>query len=346
MDFSKCCDVSNPNVKFKILNLVMYILNFGVTYGSLTGIFGATNTALSLKYQTLVTPAGWAFSIWGPIFIWEGIFACFAFLPVFNDSKVFGAIHLWWAGVCVAQIAWSIVFAQEVMWLSLVCMLCILACLAAIAVRVSLLENKSTYAEFWVLKGWCFLQLGWICAASLVNTNVVIDAMIPTLLPNASATILDNGTIVSTVTGAAISPDDALNPDYFSDSNAILLLTAAVISLSVLYLVGFVVGTYPSRVNGNVFVVGVVAWATGGVAAQLADPKYKTTQLFNKDGRNLVIGALSYGATFMSLTMAGLVVLLVAKLVFDEFIRPRLYAAEAEDKDGDEKNSNSVQLYA
>ena len=49
------------------LNLVAYLVNILITYGiGVAGIFNfPTNGELSIKYQTLVTPVGWAFSIWG-----------------------------------------------------------------------------------------------------------------------------------------------------------------------------------------------------------------------------------------------------------------------------------------
>ena len=50
------------------LNMLAYLVNLGITYGSLTGAFGATNEELSEKYQSLVTPAGYAFAIWGAIY--------------------------------------------------------------------------------------------------------------------------------------------------------------------------------------------------------------------------------------------------------------------------------------
>ena len=66
------------------------------------GIFGPTNTQLSAKYQTLVTPAGWAFAIWGPIFIWEGIFAIVQMLPRFRSNPIIqDGIAYWW----VARVA-------------------------------------------------------------------------------------------------------------------------------------------------------------------------------------------------------------------------------------------------
>jgi len=217
----------------------------------------------------------------------------------------------------VAQIVWSIAFAQEIQWLALTCMWGILLCLGMIAYRVSQLRD-STYLEFWILKGPFFLQLGWICAASLVNLNVVIDAAIPTILPNVTASILKNGTIVDAA-GHALTPAHALNPAYFAQSNATLLLAAAVLSLAALFLVGVVVGTFPDRVNGNVLVCGVVAWALGGVAAQLRVPAFKTTRMFAPTGDTMVIDALADAAAFLSVAMLLLVAYLVAKLVFDEW---------------------------
>lgn len=304
-------DAARMTLLFKVINLVAFIINCGLTYGSIAGIFGETNTDLSLKYQTLVTPAGWAFSIWGPIFIWEGIFALAQFLPKFKSSQIVPAIHLWWVGVCATQIAWSIAFAQEVIWLSLVCMLAILVCLAVIVIRLT--SVPATYLEFWLLKGPFFLQLGWICAASLVNVNVVIDARIPTLLSNSTAksTLLKNGTIVG---APAI-----LNPAYFTDSNATVLLSAAVVSLAALFLTGVMVGTYPKRVNGNAIVCGVAAWALGAVASQLQDPVAKTSLLFSP----VITNALSATAAILSILMVLLVAALVAKLVYDEFLRDK-----------------------
>lgn len=302
----------NKNLALRITNLVAFVLNVALTYLSLTGIFGQTNTYLSLKFQTLVTPIGWAFSIWGAIFIWEGIFALFQFLPRFRDSHVIPAIHLWWTAVCASQIGWSIAFAQEIQWLALTFMLMILAGLAVICVRVSTGEAaKASTLEFWLLKGPFFLQLGWICAASVVNFNVVIDAMIPTV--KGAGSLLANGTIVD--------GDGTLNPDYFTEANATLLLSAAVISLAVLFLVGVVIGTYPKRVNGNVIVCGVVAWALGGVAAQLRVPVYKTSHLFGPS--TVVVSAIGGAAAFLSIAMVILVVGLIAKLIFQEFVRAR-----------------------
>jgi len=156
------------------LNLVSYALNTAVTYSSLTGIFGATNTELSNKYQTLVTPAGWAFSIWGPIFIWEGVFVVAQFFPRFRQSQPVLKISPWWWALCVFQTAWTVAFAQDQVTLALVLMLSILVCLLGIAWSTDGQQMRA--AEYFLLRAPFSLQLGWIIVASVLNANVQADA--------------------------------------------------------------------------------------------------------------------------------------------------------------------------
>jgi hypothetical protein len=155
-------------------NLAAYALNSVITYTSLTGIFGETNSDLSKKYQTLVTPAGWAFSIWGPIFIWEGVFAIGQMLPRFRGSEVVQRASPWWWGACFCQCAWTFAFAQDVIPLALLLMLSILVCLIGLVVSTDGLQL--TWAEYLCLRAPFCLHLGWIICASAVNTNVQFDA--------------------------------------------------------------------------------------------------------------------------------------------------------------------------
>lgn len=191
------------------LNLVAYALNSVVTYTSLTGIFGETNSALSDKYQTLVTPNGWAFSIWGPIFIWEGVFAFAQLLsPSLRGAPAVAAASPWWWGACLFQCLWTIAFAQEVIPLSLLCMLGILACLLGLSLSTDGLTP--TWAQYLCLRAPFSLHLGWILAASAVNANVQLDAMkasASTLLAGAVLAFVVVGAVNASLVAAASRPD-------------------------------------------------------------------------------------------------------------------------------------------
>lgn len=55
---------------FQLLNMVALVVTIGINYLSNTGIFNnETMATISAKYQNLFTPAGYAFSIWGLIYL-------------------------------------------------------------------------------------------------------------------------------------------------------------------------------------------------------------------------------------------------------------------------------------
>mmetsp|Transcript_77964 Transcript_77964/g.226181 ORF Transcript_77964/g.226181 Transcript_77964/m.226181 type:complete len:441 (+) Transcript_77964:85-1407(+) len=154
--------------------LIAYVLNLGITYVSITGVFGETNSDLSSKYQTLVTPASWAFSIWGLIFTGEATAIFALMLPRYRASLTVRVSVPWWLAVCVFQCGWTLAFAQEVIWLSVVFMLLLLASLAGMALSVDRVSMTSD--EYWLLRAPFAVHLGWILCASAVNVNVMADA--------------------------------------------------------------------------------------------------------------------------------------------------------------------------
>lgn len=160
--------------KKNLVTVIMYLFTIVIQYLSTTGAFGATNEALSKKYQTVVTPAAWAFSIWGVIFIWEGVFAVAQFLPRCRSSKIVSAVAPWWWGLCIVQAAWTLVFAQEQIFWATVLMLGILASLLGISWVTSGMEL--TAKDYFLFRAPFSVQLGWIVAASVVSINVAADA--------------------------------------------------------------------------------------------------------------------------------------------------------------------------
>ena len=156
------------------INMLAYLANVSITYGSLTGAFGATNEELSEKYQTIVTPAGYAFAIWGPIFIWEGIFAVAQMFPSLSTSPVVETVTPWWNCACLFQIGWTLFFAQDMIQGALVCMLGILVSLLTLILRTDYLPEISI-KEYFLLRAPFSLHCGWIIAASVLNINVLAD---------------------------------------------------------------------------------------------------------------------------------------------------------------------------
>jgi len=169
---------NRPKVNaLNVLNLVAYIINIVITFGlgTLGWAGNPTNQELSLKYQTIITPASRAFSIWAVIFIFQAIFVVVQFLPRFRGlPMVQQGVGYWYIGTCVTQAGWTFAFAFEVLSLSLVFMLLIWGSLAVILYKQYRTESDGTFWEFWLLRFPFAVHCGWITAASALNVNVLV----------------------------------------------------------------------------------------------------------------------------------------------------------------------------
>ncbi|CAJ1951240.1 unnamed protein product [Cylindrotheca closterium] len=162
--------------KLNYANVVAYILNTLVTYG--VGVSGRfpTNGELSAKYQTLVTPAGFAFAIWGIIFTAELIWCTVQLLPRYRSKAVvLQGVGFNYVYACLAQVSWTLCFTTEYIALSLISMVSILIPLVLIVNKTSKISNDNI-SDYWLLKFPFEIHAGWIMAATLVNTNVFLVA--------------------------------------------------------------------------------------------------------------------------------------------------------------------------
>lgn len=253
------------------LNLVAYILNAAVTYGfGVFGLFGTSNNAeLSEKYQTLITPVGWAFSIWALIYFTELIW-CLSQLCVRDirtSTLVQRGVSWYWIGVCLAQCAWTIFFAVEIIWASLVSMLSILVFLLLIVVSQYRIETDVSLRDYVWLKWPFLLHCGWILAASMVNINVLL---------------------VDLQVGTNVLYHVAL-------ASLVIILGIALFALF-----------YPARKDLTIPLV--LVWATAGIYVELENPKEVIVQTFESPFYYVAVQygaiAVSGAILFLSLVVA------------------------------------------
>ena len=147
------------------------VLNVLLNYWANTHPFnGQTNAVVSAKYPTLLTPAGYAFSIWGLIFLGLLVYAGWQLLPAQRRHPLPDAVARPLTGVQLLTGSWSIVFAYELLPLSVLVMLLILAGLAVVYGRARhYIERREAPAWTSVPFG---LFLGWISVATVVNVTL------------------------------------------------------------------------------------------------------------------------------------------------------------------------------
>jgi hypothetical protein len=131
---------------------------------------GQTMGQVSAKYPTLLTPAGYAFSIWGLIFLGLAVYALWQLLPAQQKIALPDALAKPLALANVATGAWVVLFAYEMILPSVGVMLVILGTLMVVYGRLRR-RIFAGAAPTWV--GVPFsLYLGWISVASVINITI------------------------------------------------------------------------------------------------------------------------------------------------------------------------------
>ena len=160
-------------------------------YLAATGILGGIETgAVSDKYPTRITPAGYAFAIWSLIYLGMIAFSIYQALP--SNAERFRRLRRVYILSCAANCAWLYFWHQEMI---VVCLAVILVLLAALAFINAKLQNTETYAEFWLVKAPFGLYFGWVTAATILNATIAL-VYLNVQVSDSTAAILGAGLIL------------------------------------------------------------------------------------------------------------------------------------------------------
>ena len=162
----------------QIANGIAFVATIVVNYLSNTGIInGLTIGSVSDDLNTLFTPAGYAFSIWGIIYLLLLGFAIYQgrslFVKVRDDAFVLKTG--WWFVIsCVANSAWVLCWLYGYLGFSLLCMFIILIALIKIVIANSM-ELCDAPITVIVFLWWPFvIYSGWITVASIANVSAYL----------------------------------------------------------------------------------------------------------------------------------------------------------------------------
>lgn len=164
--------------KLAILNLLSVILVVAVNgFSQAQRWNGTTIGEISTQYDNLFTPAGYAFSIWGFIFLGLIGYAVFGIKRAFFSNK--GTPHIRQTGYwfCIANVlntCWVLAFIYDYVWLSVLIMLGILVSLLKIVLKTNM-ERWDAPIEIIAFVWWpiCFYS-GWIAVATIANISAFL----------------------------------------------------------------------------------------------------------------------------------------------------------------------------
>jgi len=164
----------------KICNAVSFALNFFVTLT--VESFARSSNEIAHSHETLITPAEWAFAIWGVIFSFEAVFTIWQLFKPPDNVWLKEAVGWWWILACTFQTMWCFAFAKDLMWLSAVLLAGIAVSLAILCTRLSIVKFRSpaakpTFSERLLIHFSFGVHAGWTAAATLLNFNLALVAM-------------------------------------------------------------------------------------------------------------------------------------------------------------------------
>lgn len=161
------------NKKLALYNLISVVLVIGINYLSQALRLNSTTIGeMSSKYDNLFTPASYAFSIWGLIFLSLLAYAIFQVRQTFFTSEptVFIAqTGYWFILANVLNCFWVLAFVYNFIGLSVILMLGILFSLIKIIVNTNM-ERWDAPLPIIAFAWWPIcLYSGWISVATIAN---------------------------------------------------------------------------------------------------------------------------------------------------------------------------------
>lgn len=164
---------------WRIAALVALVLN--VTFNALVGssrivqVGHGTMEALSARYTSLFTPAGYAFSIWGVIYLAFLVYAVAQLRGRARGQALPDRLAKPFVAANLLGTAWIIAFQYERVVLSEVIILATLAIAATLYLRASQAVASGEVRPVW---RWPFsLYLGWIVVANLACLGAMLRAL-------------------------------------------------------------------------------------------------------------------------------------------------------------------------
>ncbi len=159
----------------QVTNIIALAITVFINYYASAGLLsGTTVGAISAKYQTLFTPADYAFSIWGLIYLMLAGFVFYQgrglFKHVKNDDFIL-QMGWWFVISCITNSAWIVAWVYEFTGLSVLLIALLLFSLLKIVINTNMARWDAPFPKI-VLLWWPFcIYSGWVTVATIANVS-------------------------------------------------------------------------------------------------------------------------------------------------------------------------------
>lgn len=157
----------------QVINIVAYALVITVNgLANALPINDVTSGAVSDRYPSLVTPAGYVFSIWGVIYALLAVFIGYQALPAQRDDPRLQRLGYAFAVSCVCNATWLFAWHHQQIVLA---WLLIVALLVSLMVCYERLRGAPrSRGERFTVRLPFSIYLGWVTVATVANTAILL----------------------------------------------------------------------------------------------------------------------------------------------------------------------------
>lgn len=160
-----------------------------------------------LQPLNYLTPASYAFAIWGVIYFLEYGFICWQLLPR-AQTELLRRTSVWWCGGNACQVLWCLVFRPQfdspgLLWISAAALSGIAACLGQAHALLAAAPDDQQGSVFFRVP--LTLHFGWTTAAALVNWNGYVARCTSAVTPKLAAALLSAA--LATSLGSSVTVD-------------------------------------------------------------------------------------------------------------------------------------------
>lgn len=162
------------------INLIVYVVMLAVNFlsqsSSVLGIrpFPYTVAELGESRALFFLPAGYVFSIWGIIYLGLGAYVIYQSRPAQRDNPLLDRIGYWFLLSSIGNVAWLVLFLNDLVAVSTVAMLIILVALIMIYLRLDIGRAPVSSRERWLVHIPFSIYLGWISVATVANIAAML----------------------------------------------------------------------------------------------------------------------------------------------------------------------------
>ncbi|NJP09089.1 MAG: tryptophan-rich sensory protein [Leptolyngbyaceae cyanobacterium RU_5_1] len=163
---------SNSGIALNISTLIAILATLAVN--TLSNFFPPDRLTIGQIANTLlrgvqITPANYAFAIWGLIYLGLIAYGIDQLRPAQRNQPTIRQINVLLIVACLAQIAWVYFFTLRLFWPSVIAMLGILLSLIGIYLQIGVGKAPVSQAQKWYTQVPFSVYLGWISVATIVN---------------------------------------------------------------------------------------------------------------------------------------------------------------------------------